>query len=219
MNCGEWVLRFCAALMPTASRDRYREEWLADARHAHELSMSASAVVRGAARTTLNAQKDGILMSSTFSPRQLTVRGAFAVIVSIALFITGILIRFPEGALALWALGTVIAVTGSALLARAASSALGSGRVPWTLFFTAAACPLVLLIGVIEVNWHFNVVDSRIQSGGQPGLADSLSFVVMLITGAAGVTAFLASIVLGIVLVVKLAKAHTSHGPRGLAIN
>ena len=211
MNGDERMIRFCASLMPAVSRDRYCEEWLADARDAHELAMSPSIVVRGAARTMLNAQKEALLMSSTFSPRQLTGRGLVAVVASATLFVSGILIHFPEGALVLWALAAVIAAVGFALFARAASSVLGNGRVPWTLFAFAAACPVILVAAVVEVNLHFNAQDA-----GMTDL-DSGVFVAMLATGLAGVSAVAAAVVLSIVLAVKLVRAHTAPGPRRAA--
>ncbi|MCB5293157.1 hypothetical protein [Arthrobacter sp. SO3] len=218
MNVGEWLLRCCAALTPAASRDRHREEWLADARHARELSMSPSAVVRGAARATLSAQKERLLLSSDDSPRQLTRRGASAVIVSLALFILSGLIGISVGALALWAVALFIAFVGFTLLARAASNILGSGRAPWTLFVATAACPLVPLVAVIETNQHFNAFDSHVHSGTYTGVhsglvADFVVFVALTMTGAAGVTALLTSILLSLALLVKLAKARTSRGP------
>jgi len=202
MSAGEWVLRGCAALMPAASRDRYREEWLADTHYAHELSMSVSSVVRGAARTTLTAQKEALFMSSTFSPRQLANRGGFALIASVALFIAGGAIG-SFWSLPVWLLAIAIEVVGAAFLAHAASRVLGSRGMPWALFSASTVCWVVLVLAVIETNLHFNAVDI--------GINDSGVFLAMLITGAAGVTAFVAALALGATLLVQLNGA---RGPR-----
>ncbi|QCO98409.1 hypothetical protein FCN77_12820 [Arthrobacter sp. 24S4-2] len=154
-------------------------------------------------------------MSSDDSPRQLTRLGASAVIVSLALFISSGLIGISVGALTLWAIALFIAFVGFTLLARAASSILGSGRAPWTLFVATAACPIVPLVAVIETHLHLNAVDNRVHSGTYTGFHSGLGddfvmFVALTITGAAGVTALLTSALLSIALLVKLTKARTS---------
>lgn len=202
MMAGERVLRACAALMPASTRDRWREEWLADSRHAHELAMSVTSVVRGAARATLTAQKEALLMPSAFSPRQLAHRGGLAIFASVALFVAGGLIG-SAWSIPVWLLAILVEVAGAAFLARSASRVLGSRGMPWALFAASAACWFIVCLAVVETNLHFNAVDS--------GLNDSGVYVAMLVTGAAGVTAFTATIVLGITLLVQL---HGARGPR-----
>lgn len=179
-------LGLAATLVPAAQRERFREEWDGNIAAATEIGENPDQLSRAALRTAAGMR----LTALTSAPGPLALVGT-----AVAVF--GVMAVAAVG-MPLIPVATVAILAGMALVAAAASRALGSGTLPWALFAALSTGLAVAVASVIEINLLFAANDSN-------GIAGPL-VPAMIATGVVGVAALAASIALTVALLVALGR-------------
>lgn len=180
------TLALATALVPAAQRERFREEWAGNIIAAAEIGEGPGQLSRAALRTAV-----GMRLAA------LTARTGLLSLAGTALALGGVMSVATIGVSSI-PVAVVAILAGLALVAVAATRALGSGRLPWLLFDTLSVGLAVAVASVVEINLLFGFNDD----GTSPGTLVT----AMIVTGIIGVAALAASIALGIALIVALAR-------------
>jgi hypothetical protein len=131
------VIRLTAATLPSGVRDRYREEWVADAAGARELGVSPWSVVGGALGVAAGIDREDPAVSG-MPPRRLMLR---RLRVALATLTTALLLLMFGVMWGIWS-----PVRSPATLAASPVT----GRVLLALVLIAGAVGLIALVGVLR---------------------------------------------------------------------